>query len=71
VNALTITQNGKVLISGSSDSTIKVWDLAAGKVIATWSDHTDTVNSIALSPDERYLISGSSDKTVKVWQLLF
>ena len=33
VNALALSSDGKYLVSGSSDTTLKVWDLATGKEI--------------------------------------
>jgi len=55
------------LISGSSDKTIKVWDLKSGTCIRTLEGHTASVNSFVWADGN--LISGSSDKTIKVWDL--
>jgi len=40
VSSLTISADGKRLVSGSYDKTIKVWDLDAGKEIRTLRGHT-------------------------------
>jgi len=69
VQAIAITPNGKILVSGGGDTVIKLWDLGTGKVVESWSDHADAVNAIALSPDGKRLISCSADKTVKVWSM--
>ncbi|MGB9169238.1 MAG: hypothetical protein WCB31_09965 [Nitrososphaeraceae archaeon] len=38
-------------MSGSSDKTIKVWDLASGgRHLNTLEGHTDRVNSVAITP---------------------
>ncbi len=55
------------LISGSSDDTIKVWDLETHKCVHTLTGHTSTVYSLAVVDGK--LISGSSDDTIKVWDL--
>ncbi|MDZ8139915.1 MAG: WD40 repeat domain-containing protein, partial [Nostoc sp. DedQUE04] len=69
VDAITVTSNGKYIISGSNDKTLKVWDLEIGKEISSFTGHTDKINTIVVTPDDKLLISGSSDKTIKVWNL--
>ncbi|MFM5942056.1 MAG: WD40 repeat domain-containing protein, partial [Dolichospermum sp.] len=69
VNAITITPNGKTAISGSSDRTIKTWDLETGEVKMTLEGHSSYVNAIAVTPDGKTAISGSSDRTIKTWDL--
>lgn len=66
---LGVTPDGKWVISGSSDNTIKIWNLKTGQEIFTLTGHTDKVNVVALTPDGKRLISGSSDKSIKIWNL--
>jgi len=58
---------GERLASGSFDRTVKVWDAASGKLLATLQGHTDVVHGLAFSPDGKRLASSSWDRTVKVW----
>jgi WD40 repeat protein len=67
VNVIAFSVDGKYLISGSDDNTLKVWDWQTGVEVRTISGHTDDVNAIAFSVDGKYLISGSDDNTLKVW----
>ncbi|NJK65980.1 MAG: serine/threonine protein kinase [Microcoleus sp. CSU_2_2] len=69
VNSLAISPDGKILVSGSWDKTIKVWELETGELIGTLTGHSDRVNSVAISWDGRMLVSGSSDETIKFWNL--
>jgi WD40 repeat protein len=69
VNAVTISPDGKFLISGSADRTIKIWHLVRGELRQTLQGHSDGVTSVALSLDGRTLVSGSSDKTIKIWRV--
>jgi len=48
--------------SASEDATIRIWDLAAGKLLVELRQHTGPVNSIEFHPSEYLLASGSSDK---------
>src|SRR5260370_32393650 len=58
---------GSLVVSGSHDKTVKVWDAGTGKDLLTLQGHTDWVSSVAVSGDGRRIVSGSHDKTVKVW----
>ena len=60
--------DGKVLVSGGADSTIRVWDPSTGELKRTIANHGDRVNAVAWSPDGKYLASGSRDRTMRVWQ---
>ncbi|KAB8318151.1 hypothetical protein SD81_021000, partial [Tolypothrix campylonemoides VB511288] len=67
VYAVTVTLDGKYVISGSDDETLKVWNLQSGQEKFTLSGHTNSVNAVAVTSDSKYVISGSSDQTLKVW----
>ncbi|MDZ8188979.1 MAG: WD40 repeat domain-containing protein [Nostoc sp. ChiSLP02] len=69
VRSLAISRDGKLLVSGSWDRTIKIWQLETGKLLHTLKGHTDRVYAIALSPDEQIIASGSADKTIKLWHV--
>ena len=69
VNSVAFSPDGKTLASGSSDATVKLWDIATGTLKTTLEGHTAPVNSVAFSPDGKTLASGSSDATVKLWDI--
>lgn len=54
---------------GSSDRTIKIFDLASGKLKLTLTGHISTVRGLAISETSPYLFSVGEDKTVKCWDL--
>jgi len=55
----------QILITGSYDTTAKVWDLATGKEIRTLTGHTLGIRCLQF--DDARLITGSLDGTVRVW----
>ena len=69
VSALALHPDGRRLVSGSGDSTIKVWDLETGACLRTLEEHLAAVLALALHPDRRRVVSGSRDTTIKVWDL--
>ena len=69
VASVAITPDGLTLVSGSDDSTIKIWQLSTGRELRTLTGHSDEVASVAITPDGQTLVSGSWDNTIKIWQL--
>ena len=69
INSVAFSPNGEVLATGSTDKTIKLWDVATGLELRTLTGHADFVNSVAFSPDGKIVASGSRDKTVKLWNV--
>ena len=51
----------KLMISGSSDKTLKIWDLRSAKWTFDIKIHSASVNWAKLSPDGYWIASGSSD----------
>ncbi|GAX44432.1 serine/threonine protein kinase [Tolypothrix sp. NIES-4075] len=68
-HCIAISRDNSILVSGSWDKTIKIWNLTDGTLIRTLTGHSDSVNSVAISPDGKTLVSGSNDKTIKIWNL--
>ena len=67
VSSVAFSPDGRRIVSGSTDNTLKVWDAATGQETLTLKGHTSWVMSVAFSPDGRRIVSGSDDKTLKVW----
>jgi serine/threonine protein kinase len=73
VYALTISPDGEIIASGSSDRTIKMWQLRTGeklRQLGRWfTGHSESVWTLAFSPNGQTLASGSWDNTIKLWQV--
>ena len=61
--------DGRKLVSGSHDHTIKLWNIDSGKCLHTLYEHTGWVLSVCFSPNGKILASGSYDNTIKLWNV--
>ena len=67
VTSVSFLPDGKYIVSGSYDKTIRMWDAQTGKLVSdSFEGHADVATSVAFSPDGRYIVSGSYDKTIRM-----
>jgi WD40 repeat protein len=71
VTTMVVTSDGRYILSGSGEKTIKVWDLESGREIITLKGHTGWISAMALTSDDKYLISGCNDGSLKVWDIRY
>jgi WD40 repeat protein len=72
VYAVAFSPDGKSVLTGSFDKTLKLWETATGKEIKTFggpAGHQNLVLSVAFSSDGRTLASGAADNTAKLWDI--
>ena len=71
VVSLAFSSDGTKLVSGSTDKTARVWDLADAKFpeIARFAGHTNAVTAVAFNTDGQQVLSGSADNSAKLWSV--
>jgi len=70
IQDLAVSSDGQFALSGSWDSTLRLWDLNFGTTTRRFVGHTRDVLSVAFSADNRQIVSASRDKTIKLWNTL-
>lgn len=60
---------GTVIVSGSTENILRVWDPRTSVRNMKLRGHTENVRALVVSPDGNQVVSGSSDGTIKIWNL--
>ena len=67
--AVAWTPDGKSVVSGGFDKSVRIWDVASRKETRRFDGHTGLVLTVAVDKDGKQILSGSLDKTAKVWEI--
>src|ERR1019366_6448572 len=71
VNAVAAAPDGSRLATGSSDGTVRIWDVATGQERAVLTGHRGRVYTVAVAPDGSWLATGGPrDRTVRMWDMV-
>jgi WD40 repeat protein len=69
IRALAMSPDGKLIATGDFDRIARLYEAAAGKLVAELAGHTGVVRSVAFSPDGKRLITGGLEGKVLVWSV--
>ena len=69
VSAVGFSPDGRCVVAGTGEGTIKLWDAGAGRELHTLPGHQGFVTAFAFNPDSRRLASAGRDGLVKVWDV--
>ena len=64
-----LSRDGKTLVTGNFNGSVRLWDIDSGRLLQTLDGHTDVVYKGVMSPDEKILASCSRDGRIKLWDL--
>ncbi|MBK8985382.1 MAG: AAA family ATPase [Chloroflexi bacterium] len=69
ITAVAFSPDGRFVVTGSSDTSARLWDAASGQPLFTLQDHQRAVNDVAFSPDGSRLVSAGEDGRIVVWNV--
>ena len=61
--------NQVIIVSGSTDKLIIVWNLKSGNRLYALNQPTDEVYAVDLSADSRFVAAGGRDGKARIWDL--
>jgi WD40 repeat protein len=65
---LAITPDGKSIVSGSDDKTIKIWHLADGNLVNNLYGHDSPILTLAIGKDGQILVTGGYGE-MRIWEI--
>ena len=74
VLGVAFSPDGALLVSAGRDRSVKVWSTADGRLLRSFSHHTEAVHAVAFRPQHTGLsgpvacATAGDDRTVRVWQ---
>lgn len=69
VQAVAFSPDGSQALTGSADTTARLWDARSGEQLRVFQGHTGAISDVAFSPDGKYALTGSADKTARLWDV--
>ena len=70
-SSLYISQFGSMIVSGSDDKKVFLWDIKSGKLLKKLEGHDDSVLAIACNPTKFQVASGGRDNNITLWNLSY
>jgi WD40 repeat protein len=67
--SLAVALDGRRLLVGGVDGSLRLWDLETGRVVRSFAGHRGGVPGVAIAPDGRRALSAGEDGTVRLWDV--
>ncbi|KAK5100528.1 Pre-rRNA-processing protein ipi3 [Lithohypha guttulata] len=69
ISSLAYAAEAAVLVLGTQDGKLMLWETATGRVTTSSASHIEEVTSLAIASDGNHILSASPDSTVHVWSI--
>jgi tricorn protease-like protein len=67
VNTLDVSSDGRYLVSGSKDNSVRIWDIEEYVLLNELTGHSDHVETVSFSDDDNTIASAGFDTIIKLW----
>jgi WD40 repeat protein len=71
VTSVAFSPDGRHILSGSRDHTLKLWDVETGKLVRSWEGGQGPIYTVAFSPDGRQALSGGFEPVLRLWDVAY
>ena len=68
VTCVAVSADGQRALSGSSDRTVRLWDVASGEELAAFAGPASLINGVAFAPNGRRFAAVEEDGQLWLWQ---
>jgi WD40 repeat protein len=69
VTSLAFAPDGRTLLSGSFDRTVKTWDVASGREQSSFDWQLGRVNAVAFAPDGMTAAAAGQSGGIIIWDI--
>jgi WD40 repeat protein len=69
VTTASVSPDGRLLATGSKDTTVRLWDIATQRELARFAGGAGGINSVAFSEDGNSIAAGSYEGTIQLWNV--
>jgi dynein assembly factor with WDR repeat domains 1 len=68
ISKICFNSRGNLIMTGSSDCTVRLWDTESGQCRQTLEGHKEEIFSCAFNYDGNTIITASKDNTCRIWK---
>lgn len=68
VDSLVFSADDTKVVSGSRDSSVKIWEAKTGEIVIDFTKHESGVRAVDISADDSMVASGDDDGVIKIWE---